>query len=171
MAVAEILNVTPRKAVDVATGLEEDVRAKLASDLSTLLIEDYRLTMKTHVYHWNVVGPLFKSVHELTEQQYQDLFEAADTIAERIRALGFRAPVNATDMKVDLDIVSQDNGWPKAHTMIQDLVQDHETIAARMREVAAYAGDHRDIGTEDMLTARIRFHEKAAWMLRSILTE
>ncbi|TMV47685.1 DNA starvation/stationary phase protection protein, partial [Thioclava sp. BHET1] len=62
--------------------------------LSEVLADTYRLVFKTHVYHWNVEGPLFYSVHHLTEEQYEDMFAAADVLAERIRALGQLTPVN-----------------------------------------------------------------------------
>lgn len=39
-----------------------------------------------------------------------------------------------------------------------------------MRDAAGYAGDKDDLVTEDMLVARITFHEKAAWMLRALMT-
>ena len=60
--------------------------------LSEILVSTYKLTIKSQIYHWNVVGPLFKSLHELTEEHYNALFEAADIVAERIRALGHLAP-------------------------------------------------------------------------------
>ncbi|MEL6422782.1 MAG: ferritin-like domain-containing protein, partial [Pseudomonadota bacterium] len=78
---------------DPEVGLSEQQRAKLADGLSKVLGDTYTLLIKSHAVHWNVVGPLFLPVHELTEQHYNDLFAAADVIAERIRALGYFAPV------------------------------------------------------------------------------
>ena len=65
---------------------------QVAEELSKLLAESYTLYLKTHKYHWNVTGPMFHSLHLLFEQQYTELAEAVDTIAERIRALGWKAP-------------------------------------------------------------------------------
>ncbi len=81
----------------VDTGLNKDHRRKLAGHLSRVLGDSMLLMIKTQVYHWNVVGPLFKPIHDLTEEQYNDLFAATDEIAERIRALGFPAPVSFTE--------------------------------------------------------------------------
>ena len=67
------------------TGLEH--RKRLAGSLAAILADTYLLLVKTQGYHWNVVGPLFVSLHRLTEEQYQNLFEAVDDLAERIRAL------------------------------------------------------------------------------------
>jgi Ferritin-like domain len=70
--------------MNVDIGIEEDGRKELA-DTSTLYL-------KTHGYHWNVVGPMFHSLHLMFEQQYLELRDAVDVIAERIRALGSLAP-------------------------------------------------------------------------------
>ena len=60
----------------------------IAMNVSACLADSYILMVKTQAYHWNAVGPLFHSVHELTEKQYENLFSAIDVLAERVRALG-----------------------------------------------------------------------------------
>lgn len=168
---SSVLKIETPKVDKIKTGIADDVREQLAKHLSVLLAETYKLTIQSHLYHWNVVGPLFKSIHDLTEEHYEDLFAATDVLAERIRALGHRAPVNVEDDELKLSIKLPESGMPTAKTMVSDLVESHEAIAAEMRDVAGYAGDNGDVVTEDMLTARITFHEKAAWMLRALITE
>ncbi|WP_029059262.1 Dps family protein [Stappia stellulata] len=166
-----VLNIETPKAESIKTGVASEVREQLARRLSDVLSETYCLTVKSHLYHWNVVGPLFKSIHDLTEEHYEDLFAATDDLAERVRALGYRAPFDLREGKLDLSIQLPGDGVPDAHAMIEDLVAQHEAISARMRDIATYAGDNGDVVTEDLLTARITFHEKAAWMLRALITE
>ena len=55
--------------------------------------------------------------------------------------------------------------------MVIDLIDDHEAAARQMREAAGKAGDAGDVVTEDMLTQRLTFHEKALWMLRAIIAD
>jgi len=170
MSKQNVLNIETPKVDPIKMGVADDVRQQLARHLSVLLAETYMLTIKSHLYHWNVVGPLFKSVHDLTEEHYEDLFAATDVLAERIRALGHRAPVNIDDGKLTLNIDLPAGGVPTAEDMIRDLVKSHETIAAEMRDMANYAHDNNDPVTEDLLTQRITFHDKAAWMLRALVT-
>jgi starvation-inducible DNA-binding protein len=54
--------------------------------------------MMTYTVHWNFEGPNFFSVHKLTEGQYEALALAVDEIAERIRALGFVAPISLDEV-------------------------------------------------------------------------
>ena len=152
------------------TGLTKAYRSDMAENLSEILAATYKLTIKSHIYHWNVVGPLFRSLHLLTEEHYNELFEATDTIAERIRAIGFLAPEKMGDISAfspDAKAISA----LSAEDMIHDLISDHEAAVRAMRKAGEKAGDAGDLVTEDMLTARLTFHEKALWMLRAIVAE
>jgi hypothetical protein len=68
--------------------------ASLADALYEARSATYRLVMRSHMYHWNVTGSHFLTVHGRTETQYTDMFAAADVIAERIRALGKSAVID-----------------------------------------------------------------------------
>lgn len=151
-------------------GLDAKYRKEMAQSLTDILVSTYRLTIKSHVYHWNVVGPLFLPLHELTEQHYGDLFEAADVIAERVRALGHLAPASVGEAAGFSPSASAVDHLT-AHDMVADLIEDHEAAARQIRTAADKAGDAGDVVTEDMLTQRLTFHEKALWMLRAIIAE
>ena len=148
------------------TGLEH--RKRLAGSLAATLADTYLLLVKTQGYHWNVVGPLFVSLHRLTEEQYQNLFEAADDLAERIRALGHPAPSSITEM-ISLTQIDEDTGKASAEEMVEHLVNDHEAIVRRLREATIAAEELHDAVTAGMLTDRMQFHEQAVWMLRAVI--
>ncbi len=149
------------------TGIDD--KQLVAANVAACLADSYLLMVKTQAYHWNAVGPLFYSIHALTEAQYEDMFAAIDELAERIRALGYPAPSSIADM-IGLAEIQEDIGNPTTEEMVANLVADHEIAARRFRESAERADDTRDLVTADLLTSRIAFHEKASWMLRSILT-
>lgn len=138
----------------------------ITKGLSEALADTYRLLFKTHTYHWNVEGPMFHSIHILTEGQYGDLFAASDELAERIRALGKLAPARLDDI-IQMSCVKDSKSLPSAQAMVEDLAADHEAIAKRMHKVISSAEDGNDPVTADLLTGRCAFHEKAAWMLRA----
>lgn len=158
------LNVVP-EASDVETGVRN--ADAIAEGLCNVLADTYRLVFKTHGYHWNVEGPLFYSVHNLTEGQYEDMFEAADVLAERVRALGRIAPFQMSQI-IASSVVSDMDALPSAGDMCMDLAHDHERIAHRLHALAKMAGNANDPVTEDLATARSGFHEQAAWMLRAL---
>lgn len=152
------------------TGIEPADQAKIAKGLAEALGDTYTLLIKTHVYHWNVVGPLFVPLHELLEAHYRDLFDATDEIAERIRALGQPAPVSFAKMAALAD-VKEETGARSAAGMVAQLIKDHERLAKSFREIAGDADEADDLVTADLLTGRLKFHEKAIWMLKAIVAE
>ncbi|WDI31059.1 DNA starvation/stationary phase protection protein [Hyphococcus flavus] len=149
-------------------GVARSDRKTLAGMLGAALASTYTLYHKTHAYHWNVTGPLFYSLHKLTDEQYLDLAEAADAIAERIRAIGFAAPVGLAGY-ADNDVVRDVEGTPSAGDMIAELASDHIAVAAQLRDFVEEADNTGDVYTADLLTARIGVHEEAAWMLNAML--
>lgn len=149
-------------------GLTAAYRRDMAKALSDILADSYRLLIKSHIYHWNVVGPLFKPLHELTEEHYKTLFEAIDIIAERIRALGHLAPASIGDA-ANFSPKANDVTHLTAASMVEDLIAEHEAAVQSMRKAATKADDNDDVVTADMLTDRLTFHEKALWMLRAIV--
>lgn len=165
---AAILKQKPRDE-SVNTGLDTKDRKAIAEKLSEILADTYALTVKTHIYHWNVVGPLFHSIHVMTEEQYEDLFKATDEIAERIRALGHRAPASGnrgSEIVVELGAETK-----SAHDMVADLIDAHETTIRKMRDAADMAEEAEDFVSHDMLVGRMTAHEKTVWMLRAVVAD
>lgn len=160
----ETLKITPQ-AETVKTGVR-NVEG-IASGLADVLADTYRLIFKTHAYHWNVTGPAFYSVHKLTEEQYEDMFAAADDLAERMRALGQLAPMRMVDILERSKIDDLDH-VPTAQEMVEDLAADHEKLAHRLHALVELVDGRKDPVTEDLATERSAFHEHAAWMLRAI---
>jgi starvation-inducible DNA-binding protein len=151
-------------------GIDATNARRLADGLSHALAETYVLYLKTQGFHWNVVGPLFFALHKLTEEQYQDLGEAVDKLAERIRALGFPAPASFEHF-LELSAVQEAERESSARDMINILIQDHETVCRTFRELTQVADQAGDVATADVLTKRVFVHEKAAWMLRSTVAQ
>ncbi|MEJ6403696.1 Dps family protein [Yoonia sp. 2307UL14-13] len=161
------LNVVPAPK-EIATG----VRAPetIAEGLTNVLADTYRLTFKTHAYHWNVEGPLFYSIHNLTDGQYENMFAAADELAERIRAIGQMAPMTMAEI-MEKSVIEDDTDKLTAGQMCQILADDHERLAHRLHALIEVSGKQNDPVTEDLATARSAFHEQAAWMLKALVTQ
>ncbi|MEM7070813.1 MAG: Dps family protein [Pseudomonadota bacterium] len=136
--------------------------------LKILLADSYSLYLKTQNYHWNVTGPHFKSLHELFEAQYNDLAAAVDEIAERIRALGEKAPGSWQAFESLSTIQSGDEN-ANATTMLQDLIKDQDVLIKTLRDVLEASQNVGDEATSGLVTDRMMVHEKAKWMLASSL--
>ncbi len=152
----------------INTGIAADDREQIAAGLSRLLADSYTLYLKTHNYHWNVEGPQFNTLHQMFEQQYTELATAVDEIAERIRALGIKAPGSYSAF-ARLTSVDEASGDESAEDMVRSLAIGQETLVRTAREAFPAADAANDEPTADLLTQRMQIHEKNAWMLRSML--
>jgi len=149
-------------------GIDENNRAAIADGLGHVLADSYALYLKTHNFHWNVTGPMFQTLHTMFEEQYTELATAIDEVAERIRSLGAFAP-GSFSTYAELSSIKEEKGVPAAKEMIAQLVSGHETVIKTARSLYPLCDSSSDDATADLLTARIRVHEKTAWMLRSLL--
>lgn len=154
--------------MEINVGISTENREQIAAGLSRLLADSYTLYLKTHNYHWNVQGPQFNTLHLMFEGQYTELATAVDEIAERIRALGVKAPGSYSEF-AKLTAIEEGSGMEAAEEMIRQLAIGQETIVRTAREVFPTADAANDEPTADLLTQRMHLHEKNAWMLRSML--
>ena len=148
--------------------ISEEDRKSIVDGLSHLLADTYVLYFKAHDFHWSVSGPMFRTLHLMFEAQYNELALAVDSIAERIRTLGFPAPGTYTTY-ARLSSIKEEEGVPKAEDMIRSLVQGREAVVRTARSLCPLLNKVGDEPTADLLTQRMSVHEKTAWMLRSML--
>lgn len=149
-------------------GISEEERQAIAHGVGELLADTYTLYLKTHNFHWNVVGPKFHDLHLMFEAQYTELAVAVDDIAERIRTLGFPAP-GTYNQFASLTSINETLGVPAADEMVAILTSDNETLVRTARRILPLAQGANDESTASLISDRMAIHEKTAWMLRSLL--
>jgi starvation-inducible DNA-binding protein len=158
-------------APDIDIGLSAQDRKQVADGLSRFLADAYTLYLKTHNFHWNVTGPMFNTLHLMFMEQYTELWNAVDPIAERIRSLGHPAPGSYAQFGELSSIKDVPRDPPKALEMVAILVEGHEAVARTARSIFPAAEKADDEPTADLLTQRLAVHEQTAWMLRSLLQD
>lgn len=154
----------------ISIGLTEEQRKGVCELLNKDLADAYLLLVKTKKYHWDVIGPQFRTLHELWEEHYEALTMNIDSIAERVRALGF-FPVSTMEGFLKLTSLKESSeNLPLATQMVSNLADDHEQVIRNLREhIDKSSSDFHDEGTADFLTGLMEEHEEMAWMLRSFI--
>jgi starvation-inducible DNA-binding protein len=150
-----------------AKSSSKNSNVQMAKHLVNVVSDTYLLMIKTHGYHWNVTGPNFHDLHLFFETQYNELFAAADEIAERIRALDCFAPGSTAAFHNHTAVKEVGDQPPSAMAMVKDLLKTHEQVRARVSEARAFAGEIEDTASEDLMNKRLEAHDKTMWMLRS----
>ena len=152
------------------TGLTDKERDGVVETLTGALADLHLLYTKLRKHHWNVVGPQFISLHELLEDQYNDVKLAADRVAERIRAYGEPA-IGTMQEFIDHTRLKESPGeYPEGADLIMDLVNDHEAIIRHLREdIDKLEDEYHDKATGDLFIELAQQHLEMAWMLRAFV--
>lgn len=150
------------------TGINEGQRKAVAEKLQKLLADEHLIYIKTRNYHWNIKSVNFAELHGFYEEQYDELEEVIDEVAERIRMIGF---LSVGKMSEYLKLTELDEGedTTEANQQLTNLMKDHETIIKYLRQCITDFEDQGDMGSSDFVTALMQKHEKMRWMLDSYL--
>ena len=141
---------------------------RLADGLNLVLADSYALMALTHSAHWNVEGSDFYALHKSFQEQYENLFEAIDEIAERVRALEAYA-IGGLNTFAKVAQMDEFKAPMPAKDYLAALIVAHEKVvddATRLRDVA---GELNDLQTQDLMIERLTWHEKTMWMLKATL--
>jgi starvation-inducible DNA-binding protein len=144
------------------------LQPQVVEALNLVLADSYALMALTHLAHWNVEGEDFFPLHKAFQEQYENLFEAIDEIAERVRALNAYSIGGLATLAKEANMEEFKAPLPQKD-YVAALVVAHEKLtedALRTREVAASAND---LETQDLMIKRLQWHEKTLWMLKSYL--
>ena len=153
-----------------AIGIKKDSLTKVAHLLNGFLADEFLLYLKTRNAHWNIEGSDFHAMHKFFEDQYEQLDDIMDDVAERIRSLGHYAPATLKAYLELTHLTEQSREKNDSAGFIKELLEDHESIITHLREnVNHIANDLQDAGTSDFITGLMETHEKIAWMLRAYL--
>lgn len=139
---------------------------KTIAQLKVILASSHIFSLKLQNYHWNVTGPNFKPLHELFGEQYEELSDAIDEIAERIRAIGGVVEANVVEFSKLSKIKCGDHNL-NATAMLKDLSESHKTMVSLLNEGIKIGQEEGDEASVDLLIGRIAAHEKALWMIDS----
>jgi starvation-inducible DNA-binding protein len=149
-----------------ATTARKDTR--LVDGLNLVLADSYSLMALTHLAHWNVEGSDFYALHKSFQEQYENLFEAVDEVAERVRALDAYA-IGGLNTLAKVAQMDEFKAPMPAKDYLAALIVAHEKVvddATRLRDVA---GELNDLQTQDLMIERLTWHEKTMWMLKATL--
>jgi starvation-inducible DNA-binding protein len=157
--------------MEAKIGISPENLAEVAHSLSKILADEFVLYTKTRKAHWNVVGPDFYNKHKFFEEQYNQLEDIVDDVAERIRKLGHYVPATMKQFLELTHLTEDDREKNDSQGYIKMLLADHESILIHIREnIDNYAGPLKDLGTSDYITGLMETHETMAWMLRAHLS-
>ncbi|MDT5410222.1 MAG: starvation-inducible DNA-binding protein [Mycobacterium sp.] len=138
----------------------------LVHNLQKLLVDLIELHLQGKQAHWNLVGTNFRDLHLQLDEIVDAAREAADAIAERMRALD-AVPDGRTDTVASTTSVPAAPAGLVGTSDIVDIVADRIYATVHTARTIHDEVDAKDPSTADLLHAIITDLEKQAWMLKS----
>jgi starvation-inducible DNA-binding protein len=155
-------------AAEANIGISEPNKQAVADELNKLLADEFLLYTKTRKFHWNVEGAQFHDLHLFFEKQYDQIAVIMDEVAERIRKIGHYALGSMKHFLKEASLLENEDTETSSATMLQELLDDHETIIRRLRsDIEKFQDKYKDAGSADFITGLVEQHETMAWMLRA----
>lgn len=154
----------------VNIGVSAENTKKIALELNKVLADELLIYAKTRNSHWNIEGSNFMEMHKFYEDQYEQLEEFGDEVAEYIRSIGHYAEGRYADvLKLTNLLESEYSNDQKKQ--LKELLDDHETIIRNLRRlIDEFDEKYKDKGAADFATQMLQKHLKLAWMIRAYLS-
>jgi starvation-inducible DNA-binding protein len=141
---------------------------ELTISLRVALANTFLMYFKAHSHHWNVEGIHFSQLHSFFQSLYEDLFDAADLLAEELRALDTKAPKTLSEM-YQYKTVNEGVVAETVEEMLQDLVITNDQVVESLNKVIELATKLNKQGLLNSIPERVDVHTKHGWMIRSHL--
>lgn len=141
----------------------------LAVELTAILADVFALYIKTKNFHWHVTGPHFQDHHLLLDGQATQLLAIADSIAERVRKIGFGTLRSISGVARRQRVADDERENLSADEMFRALREDNTKLVAQMREAHRLSEGCADVATASLLETWIDEAEGRLWFLSAVM--
>jgi starvation-inducible DNA-binding protein len=141
---------------------------ELSQALKIVLANHYAYSLKAQNFHWNVEGPDFKQYHDLFGDIYEEVYGSVDTIAERVRTIGYYTP-GSFRRYLELSQIEDQVEIPNSRSMIEKLLADISTVQTSIKVCYDLAEQNSNHGLSNLMAERQDAFAKHAWMLTATL--
>jgi starvation-inducible DNA-binding protein len=133
--------------------------------LNALIADKLALYLKTKHFHWHMAGPHFRDYHRLLDDQSTQILATAGAIAERVRKLGGTTLRSVGHVRRLQRVLDNDADYISPPSMLAELREDNQQLAARLREAHELCDERGDIATALLLGTWIDEAEGRTWFL------
>lgn len=154
--------------MSITSPLPADATKVVGEALQSTLVDLIDLSLLGKQAHWNVVGPLFKTVHEHLDEVVDTARQYSDRVAERAVTLGVNPDGSATVVAAQSPLTALAPAWVSTEDAVAALVDALDLLTARLRERVAVLDDV-DLVTQDLIIEVTDAIEQHRWMFSAQL--
>ena len=149
----------------VPEGGEESVR-KVVGALQRTLTDLQALQLQTKQAHWNVVGTLFYPLHELLQDHYEAIAKHADSVAERLLAVGVSSDGRASTIVRGSTLPEIPGGYLDDAQVIRWFIYAYKGVGEALQQSIKDTED-ADPTTSNLLQEVKHDIDKYQWQMRA----
>jgi starvation-inducible DNA-binding protein len=157
------------KPLATTTDLTAAEAQAIVEAVNPLIADAFALYVKTKNFHWHVSGSHFRDYHLLLDEQADAIFDAIDTLAERVRRIGGLTIRSIGHISQLQTIQDDDDEYVPPAEMMRRLLQDNVHLAEQQRAAIAVCDQHRDSVTANVLQEILDQTERRTWFLYEIV--
>ena len=144
---------------------------KLVQSLLLAFANNFTFYLKSHNYHWTVMGENFPQYHAFLEGIYTDAQESIDDYAEQLRRLGAFPKGDYTSIVNETELTDKPDELVDPQIMFENLLADLDILVTRLQDTFDLATAEREYGLQNFLADRIDSHRKQQWQLTDTVTD
>jgi starvation-inducible DNA-binding protein len=146
-------------------GFEYPAAGNIAAALTVILADMFALYIKTKNFHWHVSGPHFRDYHLLLDEQSEQIFNATDAMAERVRKIGGTTLRSIGHIARLQRVADNDEGYVPPEDMLAELLEDNRQLVVSLRAAHRLCDESGDVASASLIENWIDEAEHRAWFL------
>lgn len=151
-----------------STDLTQSQVKAITEAVNPLVADAFALYVKTKNFHWHLYGSHFRDFHLLFDEHADQIFDAIDVLAERVRRVG-GTTIRSISHISQLQTIEDDNDdLVPAGEMIRRLMDDEAHIARMIRAAIDVCDQNKDSATSNQLQDILDKTERRKWFLFEI---
>lgn len=150
----------------ITSPLSPEAKKTTGEALQSSLVDLIDLSLLAKQAHWNVVGALFKTVHEHLDEVVATARRYSDEVAERAAAIGVNPDGSAAAVASSTPLAKLEVGWLSTDDVVAALVDALDTLSERFRDRVRVTED-ADPVSQDLLIEITEAIEEHRWMFQA----
>lgn len=152
-------------------GLSKATAQEIAKHLDRHLASFITLYHQYHKHHWLVEGPQFRDLHLFLEENYNQIHEIYDKIAERLTVMGVAPTCHPANVVKLAYVQHEEEGVYHIRESLKHDIEAEHQIIVELRKSIKKANELEDYATKSLLEGILYQTEDRAHHIEHFLGE
>ena len=160
-----LLNVRTQRPATKTIDLPQAARDYLVKGMNAIWADVFAIYLKARIFQRNLTTLHAREYHHMLDKHADQLLAMATPIADCVSTLGSSTPRSIGQISRLQRIRDIDTDYVELTDMLAEVRNDHQALAASLREMHYIFSKHNDAINADMIAAWIDATERRIWHL------